>query len=196
MTEMEFFDTTSSTTQFKHPMTLFELTGFPKEELGDVSDVNAILESICLIRKHIKGDSTNIKIMVHDPDGGVSGAACVIVLYGLLQCVDESINENNEVKKSATDVEVFQEVNKLRHVRANMIDKYENYKMLYQCLSWYGQNKALFDQLKPKNQAASRQRPNDDVVTNTTPAINTIVNNSRRDNFEDDIYFTGHTYVN
>ena len=153
-TEMEFFDTTSSKTQFKHPMTLFELTGFPKQELDDVSDVNAILESICLIRKHIKGDSKNMTIMVHDPDGGISGAACVIALYNLLQNVDEGLNEKNEIKKSASDVEVFREINKLRHVRANMVDNFGTYQMIYQCLSYYGKNKAHFDRIKPKAQIA------------------------------------------
>ena len=150
MTEMEFFDTTSSKTQFKHPMTLFELTGFPKQELDDVSDVNAILESICLIRKHIKGDSKNMTIMVHDPDGGISGAACVIALYNLLQNVDEGLNEKNEIKKSASDVEVFREINKLRHVRGNMVDNFGTYQMIHQCLSYYGKNKAHFDRIKPK----------------------------------------------
>ena len=99
-------------------------------------EVNQLLESICLIRRHVKTDSKGMTIMVHDMDGGISGAACVIALYNLLQSVDECLNEKNEIKKSANDVEVFREVNKLRKMRANMIDTFGAYKMLYQCLGW------------------------------------------------------------
>ena len=196
MTEMELFDTTSSKTQFKHPMTLFELTGFPKQEIDDVNDVKAILESICLIRKHIKGDSTNMRIMVHDPDGGLSGAACVIALYNLLQCVDEGLNEKNEIKKSASDVEVFLEINKLRHARANMVDSFGTYKMIYQCLSYYGQNKAHFDGIKPISQRAFQETGGGDVIVNTSIATDPVVNNLLTDDLPAGIYFTEDIYVN
>ena len=56
----------------------------------------------------------------------------------------------NEIKKYASDVEVFREINKLRHVRANMIENFGTYQMIYQCLSYYGKNKAHFDRIKPK----------------------------------------------
>lgn len=190
MTEMEFFDTTSSKTQFKHPMTLFEITGFPKQEMDDVSEVNDILESICLIRKHIKGDSKNMTIMVHDPDGGISGAACVVALYNLLQSIDECVNEKNEIKKSAFDVEVYREINKLRHVRANMVDDFGTYKMIHQCLWYYGQNKAHFDRIKPKSQGACLGNGRGSAVGNTSPVTEPIVNDLARDDFPGDIYFT------
>ena len=196
MTEMEFFDTTSSKTQFKHPMTLFELTGFPKQEIDDVNDVKAILESICLIRKHIKGDSTNMRIMVHDPDGGISGAACVIALYNLMQCVDEGLNEKNEIKKSASDVEVFLEINKLRHARANMVDSFGTYKMIYQCLSYYGQNKAHLDRIKPISQGSFHEKGGGSAAVNTSSATEPVVDALSRDDFPDDIYFTEDIYVN
>ena len=196
MTEMEFFDTTSSKTQFKHPMTLFELTGFPKQEIDDVSDVKVILESICLIRKHIKGGSTNMRIMAHDPDGGISGAACVIALYNYLQGVDEGLNENNEIKKSASDVEVFRETNKLRHVRANMVDNFGTYKIIYQCLSYYGQNKTHFDRIKPTAQGSYREKGGSAVIANAGPSSQPDVNDLPREDFPDDIYFTEEIYVN
>ena len=189
-TEMEFFDTTSSKTQFKHPMTLFELTGFPKQEMDGMSEVNDILESICLIRKHIKGDAKNMKIMVHDPDGGISGAVFVVALYNLLQSVDECLNEKNEIKKSASDVEVYREINKLRHVRANMVDDFGTYKMIYQCLSYYGQNKTHFDRIKPKSQSASNRNEKGPVVVNTSSSTEPVVDDLAMYDFPDDIYFT------
>ena len=188
MTEIEFFDTTSSNTQYKHPMTMFEIACWPTDELTDAKEANAILEAICMIRKYVKGDSNNIRIMVHDSDGGIAGAACIIALYHLLQAVDESLNEKNEIKRSASDVEVFREVNKLRYLRANMVDKFSGYKMLYQCLSWYGQNKAHFDQLKTKSQKTSKKKRRNDA--NTNPSKRTVVNNKRRNNFPDEVYFT------
>ena len=196
MTEMEFFDTTSSKTQFKHPMTLFEIAGFPKEDLDDVTKVNEVLGSICLIRKYVKGHAKGFRIMVHDPDGGISGAACFIALYNFLQSVDECLNENNEIKRSASDVEVFREINKLRNVRANMVDKFGTYKLIYQCLSYYGQNKAHFDQLQPKTPSASQARGKAEPTADPSSATETVVNDSPRDVFSDEVYFTEDIYVN
>ena len=196
MTELEFFDATSSNTQFTHPMTLFEITGFPEQQLDDVSDINAILESICLIRKCIKVDSNGMRIMAHDPNGGISGAACVIALYSLLQSVDECINEKNEIKKFATDVDVFEVVNKLRHARANMVDDFETYKMIHQCLSYYGKNKTQFDGIKPISQRAFQEIGGGDVIVDTSIATEPVVNNLLTDDLPAGIYFTEDIYVN
>ena len=137
-----------------------------------------------------------MRIMIHDPDGGISGASCVIALYNLLQSVDECLNEKNEIKKSASDVEVFREINKLRHVRANMVDSFGTYKMIYQCLSYYGQNKPHFDRVKPKSQGACRENGRGPAVVNATSSAEPVVDDLPRDDFPDEIYFTEDIYVN
>ena len=196
MTEMEFFDTTSSQTQYKHPITLFELTAFPRQKLDDASDINTILESICLIRKHIRRDSKNVRIMVHDSDGGICGAACVIALYDLLQCVDECLTEKNEIKQFASNVEVFREINKLRHVRAHMVDKFGTYKMIYQCLSYYGKNKTYFDRIGLKSKDTCDEKDTRPVAVNTPPTKEHMVDDLPRDDFPEGVYFTEDIYVN
>ena len=196
--DLELFDTTTSSTQYKHPITLFEVMGHPEDDLNDLKETNDLLESICLIRKHIKGVSNSMTIMVSDADGGINGAANFIALYNLLQGVDEGLTKNNAVKKFAPDLDIFREVNHLRRVRANMVDTFKNYKLLHQAVSWYGQNKAHFDQIQLKNFCISQETGEKKVImgTNTPPASETSDNNLREEEYPDDVYFTEDIYVN
>ena len=91
---------------------------------------------------------------------------------------------------------MFVEFSELRRVRTNMMYTFVSYKMMYQCLSWYGKNNAKCDQLKPEDQVGCRQQIKDDVISKTALALNTDVNNSRRDDFEDETYFTGLKHAN
>ena len=85
--------------------------------------------------------------MVHDCRGGVAGAAVFISMYRLMQEIDDSFTENNELKQSVNQISVFHTVNDLRKDRARMIEDYPTYKLLHLCLAYYGSSRT---QLKNK----------------------------------------------
>ena len=94
----------------------------------------------------------SLRIMTHDSHGGISGAAVFMVLYDLLQRVDDAFTSNNQIKKSMSKddsekINVFNAVNELRKDRAKMVNSYANYKLIFMCLNHYGKNKSSFDNI-------------------------------------------------
>ena len=76
------------------------------------------------MRQEMKLDKGAIKVMVHDSKGGLRGSAGFLVLYDILQKVDNSFTEDNKIKRSVEKIDVFDTVNRLRNDRAGMIDSY------------------------------------------------------------------------
>ena len=89
--------------------------------------------------------------MAYDDEAGVSGASLFVALYEILQNVDGSVNEFNQLKKSAEDVSVFEVVNGLRKDRMMVINTFSAYKFLHLCLMEYGPNKKSFDAIQSKH---------------------------------------------
>ena len=90
-------------------------------------------------------------MLITDDDAGVSGAALFLALYEILENVDACLDENNLVKPSADDVDVFDVVNRLRKDRMNMVDTLSAYQFLHLCLVEYCQNKTVFDKMERKS---------------------------------------------
>ena len=88
-------------------------------------------------------------MLITDDDAGVSGAALFLALYEILEKVDACLDENNLVKPSADDINVFDVVNRLRKDRMNMVDTLSAYQFLHLCLVEYCQNKIFFDKMEP-----------------------------------------------
>jgi hypothetical protein len=97
----------------------------------------------------MKLDESSIKVLIHDSQGGISSSAAFLALYSLLQKIDESFTETNQLKSSTKNIDVFSTVNRLRKDRAGMCNSYETYKMLYHCLNYYGPNRIELKQLVP-----------------------------------------------
>ena len=66
--------------------------------------------------------------------------------------IDEAFTHNDELKKSVVDVDPFAIVNRLRKDRDKMVEDYSNYKLIFQCLGYYGSNRRLLNQFVSKNQ--------------------------------------------
>ena len=141
----ELFNTTSVETQYKPQVLFFEIFNFPRNDDFDADDARILLSSISSIRKQVTAKNNSLKMMVYDDESGTSGASLFVALYDLLEHVDGSINENNRLKRSAEDVNVFELVNGLRKDRMNMMNTFTSYKFLHQCLMEYGPNRKIFD---------------------------------------------------
>ena len=90
-------------------------------------------------------------MLITDDDAGVSGAALFLALYEMLEKVDACLDENNRVKTSADDINVFDVVNRLRKDRMNMVNTLSAYQFLHLCVVEYCQNKIIFDEMEPKS---------------------------------------------
>ena len=97
--------------------------------------------------KHTKG---NIKVMSHDPEGGVCSSAVVVCFLALREKIDAGLVPDGGTKHSAEGNEVLKVVNCLRKERANMINAYSTFKLVCFCLEYYRKNQEFFDRLKPK----------------------------------------------
>ena len=114
-------------------------------------DTKDLVEGICRIRSEFKLEKSSLKILLHDSSGGLCGSAVFLSLHEILQKVDESFTEENQLKKSAEAIDVFNIVNNLRKDRPSMIDTYEAYKMVFLCLGYYGLNRTSLKQKYSKN---------------------------------------------
>ena len=67
----------------------------------------------------------------------------------MLQKVDESFTDTNQLKSTVQKIDVFGTVNELRKDRAGMIQSHETYKLLFQCLQHYGANRIALKKIVP-----------------------------------------------
>ena len=146
----ELFNTTSVETQYKTQVIFFEIFDLPKNADFDSADAKNLLTNIVSIRKQIKAKNNALKMMVFDDEAGLSGASIFVALYEILENVDCSVNEHNQLKQSAEDVNVFELVNELRKDRMNMINTFQAYKFLHLCLMEYGPNRKAYDGAQSK----------------------------------------------
>ena len=148
-TEISLFHTTAKGGQYKHHAILYEFTSWPSDKITSSEETQDLVSAIVLMRQEMKLDKGAIKVMVHDPQSGLRGSAVFLVLYHLLQKVDNSFTENNKIKSSVEKIDVFGTVNRLRNDRAGMIDNYATYKLLFLSLGYYGPNRCALNQLGP-----------------------------------------------
>ena len=138
--EITITDTISPGVQYIHHTVCFDLQSLPNDGLEDLEYAKNLASSICQIRNEIKSRNPGFKVFAYDGRGGVKDASTFIVLYDLLQQVDEGLIDGNKVKTSAPDLNIFNAVNRLRKDRANAIEDISAYRNLFHCLNYYGPN--------------------------------------------------------
>ena len=117
-------------------------------------DTMALVEGICLIRDEFKLEKSSLKVLLHDPNGGIGGSAVFLSLYEIFQQIDESFTDAGQLKRSAQGVDVANIVNNLRNDRADMINNYQMYKLLFLSMGCYGSNRVRLCKLQSKNSGA------------------------------------------
>ena len=174
--------TTASGVQNVHHAVCFEIVGVAIHGMESSDYAKKLVSSICLIRNEMKKKTTCFKVFVSDPRGGVQGAAAFVVLYDLLQQVDEGLTGNDKVKSSVTTIDVFDTVNMLRQDRANAIEDYETYKSLFHCLNHYGPNRRFIQQQVFKKVIGKHERHKEAGEKNTASSMFPISANNEGEN--------------
>ena len=166
----ELFNTSSVETQYKTQVLFFEIFDFPKTDEFDAEDARNLLTNIASIRKQLKAKNDALKMMIYDDEAGLSGASIFVTLYQILENVDLSVNENNKLKQSAEDVNVFEVVNGLRKDRMNMVNTFGAYTFLHLCMMEYGPNRIMYDAIQSKHlNTANLPKDKKLVVKKTRP---------------------------
>ena len=147
--EISIFNIGSPRDQYRHYTVLYEYTKWPKDDINSSEDTQSLVSAMVLIRQEMDRDKSAMKILTHDSQGGLRGSALFLVLYDLMQKIDEGYTENNKVKTHLEKINIFNTVNKLRKDRAGLIDTYATYKLLHFCLEYYGLNRCALKQLAP-----------------------------------------------
>jgi protein tyrosine phosphatase len=153
-TEMRSFDTVAPGAQYMHDIVHFEFNNWKTDEMTTYKDTMDLVKGLCLIRDEFKLERSSLKVLLHDPDGGVGGCAVFISLYEILQQIDESFTDDNKLKRSAQGIDVSNIVNNLRKDRANMVSDYQMYKLLFLSMGYYGPNRVMLYNSQSKNSGA------------------------------------------
>ena len=164
LTRYEISLMNSSTTGplVEHRSTFYQFTSLTMNELSSLGEVDELVTAICTIRNEMKSTTTCLKVLVHDPRGGVREGAVFIALYEMFELVDESFDANNRLKKSATSIDVFAIVNRLRKDRAKMVENLFTYKFLFNCLNDYGKHR-----ITRNEQVGNASTRNDNIRVDT-----------------------------
>lgn len=141
-----------------HNVKLFNLRDWPTDEPIDEKDIiKDLITAICLIRRLIGKGKDHLNICIQDQEAGCSGASIFILLYQLMDNVDEAILcARGQLEMSSgfhTTVNIFQTVDKARQKRAKMICNANEYRFLFKCVTYYAQNRAHLDSLQVDDQA-------------------------------------------
>ena len=145
-TKITIADATAAGDQNIHKAVHYHCIAWSKDGTECIEDIEGLVLSICFIRNAMKTQSSFLKVFTHDSRGGVQGASFFVVLYDLMQRVDEGLTEDNQVKSSVANVDIFSTVHRIRKDRANAIENFTSYKNLFLCLNYYGPNRGLIQQ--------------------------------------------------
>ena len=147
--EISLFNTNESGDQYKHYFTYFEFDAWPIGENSDPEAIEVIVSALCLIRNEMTLKTSSLKVLVTDTRGGVGASAVFLSMYEIMQELDESLTEDDQLKAlSNPEIDVFGIVNRLRKDRDKMIEDYETFKVLFRCLNYYGSKRKVFKQVK------------------------------------------------
>lgn len=144
--EISITDKVAKGVQNTHHTVCFDLNSWPEMGLESLDEVDNLVLSICLIRNEMKSQSSLLKVFAHDSRGGVRDASTFVALYDLFHQIDQGLSDDNIVKASAQNINIFNTVNQLRNDRANAIENFDTYRNLFYCLNHYGQNRSRLQQ--------------------------------------------------
>ena len=139
--EISIIDMPANGVEKIHHAVCFELMSWPQDGSEVSKDAAQLVTSICWIRNEMKGRDSILKVLAHDSRGGVQGACTFVILYDLFQQVDEGLTDENKIKASASTINIFNTVNRIRKDRANAIEDLSTYQILFFCLNHYGPNR-------------------------------------------------------
>jgi hypothetical protein len=125
------------------------LQGWPENGNFSLDTIRKMPTTISKIRKDIDVKRNSLLMVVHDDNGGTSGAAVFLTLLGLLEQVDEamsSIDSQNDNAKESPIIDIFRAVNIMRRKRMKMIQNFEEYVFLFKCVVYYIHHKEDFAQ--------------------------------------------------
>ena len=142
-TEMTITHTAATGLQTMHNFVYFDFVNFPKNGITSTEDAENLVKSICTIRSELKHQATSLKVFAHDSRGGVQGASTFVVLYGLMQEIDEGMTEDGQIRNEVENLDVFRAVNRLRKDRAHAIEDFCTYQGLLHCLNYYGSKRSV-----------------------------------------------------
>ena len=122
-----------------------------------IKSVKNFLTFVCIVRRELNKSKEELTVVVQDDDGGIGAASLWVVLYDLLQQIDEVVpsNDNKPTTSSNKDfgkLGVFRAVNDLRKQRSKVINTFTNYKLLFEMLQCYAQYKSTFEKVRPENE--------------------------------------------
>ena len=150
--EMNAMDTTHGRSRKLHSFVYFDVGFFSPDWMSPypmtlkkcpkpTSDIENMVQSICSIRDELKHQTSYLNVFVHDSRGGVQGASLFVLLYKLMQQIDEGVTEGGQIKQGMENLDVFSAVNRLRKDRPNAIENFGTYQALLCCLNYYGLNR-------------------------------------------------------
>lgn len=166
--EVSLFNTKNAGAEYKHNFIYFEFDAWPKEDPASSYALKHLVSSICLIRNEMTLSRSSLKVLATDTRGGVGASALFLALYETMQDVDESFTQNNTLKQSATDIDVFSIANRLRKDREKMIEDFSTYTLLFKCLEYYGSNRGTLIQLKAIKSFEKEEKQNSSEVRTLT----------------------------
>ena len=200
-TKMTVMDLTAAGDQKLHNFVYFDVISCSKDGVTSTADFENLVKSICSIRAELKNESSFLKVFAHDSRGGVQGASAFVVLYRLMQQIDEGVTENGRVKQGAEHLDVFNAVNQLRKERANAIEDFDTYQGLLHCLNYYGLNRSIIVQKPSTKITGTVRRDLDQGEANENSSTNTSTNEENDEieyvlhddtNQKDDDIFSGY----
>ena len=175
----------------RHQFSLFELISWPRGDHSSHDEIKALMSAICFIRNKIKTQENSVNVMAQDGEGGIAGASVLVVLFHLLQKVDDYCARKFTEKDQETTINVFNEVNELRKFKDKLVNNYENYKLLFVCLAHYGINQSkLEDKTIDENEADEHydlnEEQNEQCLINVSPdATINVGDDSRKQIFDE-----------
>jgi len=140
-TEISLYNSNDGRMQYQHKVVCFEINFEKIEDDEDEIAVSNLVISSCQIRREMALKNSNLKVLATDTRGGVGASAVFVSMYEIMQMVDNGLTEDGNIKSSADDIDVFAIANRLRKDRAKMFEDFSTYKLLFQCLGYYGLQK-------------------------------------------------------
>ena len=165
--EISLFNTNEDGLQYKHNFVYLECDFWPNEEVEGPEATEVLVSAMCLIRNEMTLKNASLKVLATDTRGGVCASAVFLSMYEIMQEVDEAITHDNKLKKSATEIDVFSIVNRLRNDRDKMIEHFSTYKLLFHCLNYYGLNREALHRIKPMHVAVEPLEDNEMITSGT-----------------------------
>ena len=147
-TEVRLFNISAPGAQYMQNTNIYSIHGWP--DAGTIADdqITDIVSTVVLLRNEMKAEMEHATLMLHDMEGGIGPSAVIVSLLQLFEQIDDNLTDENKVKTSADDLDIIDTINKLRVDRANMVSSFEKYKLIYQCVEHYGNQRLAFKRVR------------------------------------------------